>query len=79
MDALKWLIFEEYKNTNCRDIWHLATCPHCNAGVGIQRKDVRNDYTTTCPHCNEKYILQMFYDFTKLLIMSLVQAEFWAI
>lgn len=57
MDALKWLIFEEYKNTNCRDIWHLATCPHCNAGVGIQRKDVRNDYTTTCPHCNEKIYL----------------------
>ena len=57
MDALKWLIFEEYKSTNCRDIWHLATCPHCNAGVDIQRKDVRNDYTTTCPHCNEKIYL----------------------
>ena len=57
MDALKWLIFEEYKSTNCRDIWHLATCPHCNAGVDIRRKDVRNDYTTICPHCNEKIYL----------------------
>ncbi len=57
MDALKWLIFEEYKGTNCRDIWHLATCPHCNAGVDIQRKDVWNDYTTICPHCNERIYL----------------------
>lgn len=57
MDALKWLIFEEYKTTNCRDIWHLATCPHCNAGVDIQRKDIQNDYTTTCPHCNKKIYL----------------------
>lgn len=57
MDALKWLIFEEYKTTNCRDVWHLATCPHCNAGVDIQRKDIQNDYTTTCPHCNKKIYL----------------------
>lgn len=57
MDALKWLIFEEYKTTNGRDVWHLATCPHCSAGVDIQRKDVRNDYTITCPHCNEKIYL----------------------
>lgn len=57
MDALKWLIFEEYKTTNCRDIWHLATCPHCNAGVDIQRKDIQNDYTTICPHCNKKIYL----------------------
>lgn len=57
MDALKWLIFEEYKTTNGRDVWHLATCPHCSAGVDIQRKDVQNDYTITCPHCNEKIYL----------------------
>ena len=56
MDALKWLIFEEYKTTNGRDVWHLATCPHCSAGVDIQRKDVQN-YTITCPHCNEKIYL----------------------
>lgn len=56
MDALKWLIFEEYKTTNGRDVWHLATCPHCSAGVDIQRKDIQN-YTITCPHCNEKIYL----------------------
>ena len=57
MDALKWLIFEEYSSSNNNNTWHLATCPHCNAGVDIQRKDVINDYTVVCPHCGEKIYL----------------------
>ena len=30
MDALKWLIFEEYSSSDNSKIWHLATCPHCS-------------------------------------------------
>ncbi len=57
MDALKWLIFEEYASSNISNTWHLATCPHCNAGVDIQKKDILNDYTFVCPHCGEKIYL----------------------
>lgn len=57
MDALKWLIFEEYSSSDNSKIWHLATCPHCSVGVDIQRKNVRNDYTITCPHCGNKIYL----------------------
>lgn len=57
MDALKWLIFEEYSSSDNSKIWHLATCPHCSAGVDIQRKNVQSDYTITCPHCGGKIYL----------------------
>lgn len=57
MDALEWLIFEEYATSNSNNIWHLATCPHCNEGVDIQRKDITNDYTFECPHCGETIYL----------------------
>ena len=57
MDALKWLIFEEYSSSDNSKIWHLATCPHCSIGVDIQRKNVQNDYTITCPHCGGKIYL----------------------
>ena len=57
MDALKWLIFEEYSSSDNSKIWHLATCPHCSVGVDIQRKNVQNDYTITCPHCGDKIYL----------------------
>lgn len=57
MDALKWLIFEEYSSSDNSKIWHLATCPHCSVGVDIQRKNVQSDYTITCPHCSGKIYL----------------------
>lgn len=57
MDALKWLIFEEYSSSDNSKIWHLATCPHCSVGVDIQRKNVQSDYTLTCPHCGGKIYL----------------------
>ncbi len=57
MDALKWLIFEEYSSSDNSKIWHLATCPHCSVGVDIQKKNVQNDYTITCPHCGDKIYL----------------------
>lgn len=57
MDALKWLIFEEYSSSDNSKIWHLATCPHCSVGVDIQRKNIQSDYTITCPHCGEKIYL----------------------
>lgn len=57
MDALKWLIFEEYNVPNVKDTWHLATCPNCNEGVNIQRDKIQNDYTIKCPHCGEKIYL----------------------
>lgn len=57
MDALKWLIFEEYVAHDNSNTWHLASCPYCNVGVDIQRKDVRSDYTLTCPYCGEKIYL----------------------
>lgn len=41
MDALKWLIFEEYSSSDNSKIWHLATCPHCSVGVDIQKKNVK--------------------------------------
>ena len=57
MEALKWLIFEEYKAPNNKNTWHLATCPHCTEGVDIKKNDVQNDYTITCPHCGKKIYL----------------------
>ena len=61
MDALKWLIFEEYNPSNQNVIWHLATCPYCNEGVDIQAKDLSSTYTITCPHCGGKiYLTDVF-------------------
>ena len=57
MDALKWLVFEEYILSDNRNIWHLATCPHCNMGVDIQKRDIQSDYRITCPHCGGKVYL----------------------
>lgn len=57
MDALNWLIFEEYGSSDNSKVWHLATCPHCSEGVDIQRKNIQSDYTTTCPHCGGKIYL----------------------
>ena len=56
IDALKWLIFEEYRSaTNV--VWHLASCPCCNVGVDIKKKDVLDDYTVICPHCGKRIYL----------------------
>lgn len=61
MDALKWLIFEEY-NTSARNVvWHLSTCPYCNEGVDMQAKDISKAYTIICPHCGAKiYLTDVF-------------------
>ena len=52
IDALKWLIFEEYNLSVQNRTWHLATCPSCNEGVDIRAKELSFAYTITCPHCN---------------------------
>ena len=61
MNALKWLIFEEYNNSSQNVSWHLATCPSCNEGVDIQVKDLSSKYTITCPRCKgEIYLTDVF-------------------
>lgn len=61
MDALKWLIFEEYDSSSKNVTWHLATCPYCSEGVDIQAKDLSSTYTITCPHCGGKiYLTDIF-------------------
>lgn len=61
IDALKWLIFEEYNSSSQNVIWHLATCPSCNEGVDIRAKDLSSTYTITCPHCSGKiYLTDIF-------------------
>lgn len=57
MDALKWLVFEEYSSSNENIVWHLAQCPQCSAGIDIQKRDIQVDYTVTCPYCGEKIYL----------------------
>lgn len=51
MDALSWLIFEEYSGH--LNEWHLATCPYCSApeGIKIRKGDLSEKYTLRCPHC----------------------------
>ncbi len=51
IDALKWLIFEEYNSSSQNVTWHLASCPYCMEGVDIRAKDLSITYTITCPHC----------------------------
>ena len=61
MDALKWLIFEEYNSSSRSVVWHLSTCPNCNEGVDMQTKDISSAYTITCPHCSSKiYLTDVF-------------------
>ena len=58
MNALKWLIFEEYQPMDRqRQVWHLATCPDCGNGVDIKHNDIRKDYTVICPTCGNKIYL----------------------
>ena len=41
MNALKWLIFEEYQPMDRqRQVWHLATCPDCGNGVDIKHNAI---------------------------------------
>lgn len=53
IEALKWLVFEEYNHCSEDMVWHLATCPRCTKGIDIHSKEVSNNYTITCPHCGE--------------------------
>lgn len=57
IDALKWLIFEEYRSSANATVWHLASCPHCGLGVDIKKQDVLADYTIVCPNCGKKIYL----------------------
>ena len=57
IETLKWFIFEDYKSSNTNNSWHLATCPHCNKGVDIQKKNLLDDYTFICPHCKKNIYL----------------------
>lgn len=63
MEALKWLVFEEYNHSSDSAVWHLATCPnpHCNQGVDIHKKELSNDYTISCPYCGKLiYLTDIF-------------------
>ena len=55
--ALKWLIFEEYKNDNKKDKWHLSTCPCCGDGIDILYNKIGKDYVIECPKCHDKIYL----------------------
>lgn len=61
IDALKWLIFEEYNSPTNNVVWHLSTCPSCSEGVDMQAKDFLSTYSITCPHCDGKiYLTDVF-------------------
>ena len=47
IETLKWFIFEDYKPSNTDNSWHLATCPYCNKGVNIQKKNLLNDHMSS--------------------------------
>lgn len=53
IEALKWLVFEEYNQCSEDAAWHLATCPHCSKGIDIHRKELSIDNTVRCPNCGE--------------------------
>jgi len=57
IDALKWLIFEEYNPLSQNVSWHLSTCPYCSSGVDIMAKNITSTYTFKCSHCgNDIYL-----------------------
>lgn len=63
LETLKWFLFEEYYET--KPYWHLATCPNDNcsslAGVHLEYKKMRKDYTFKCPYCGGTiYITDVF-------------------
>jgi hypothetical protein len=61
MEALKWLIFEEYANSTQNAVWHLATCPHCSMGVDMLAKEISPAFTFNCPHCGGSiYLTDVF-------------------
>ncbi len=52
MEALSWLLFEEYTGHNGE--WHLASCPyHCDlvGGIRIRKEDLSDKFTVKCPCC----------------------------
>ena len=52
MDALSWLLFEEYASQRAE--WHLASCPyHCDipGGITIRKEQLSDKYTFRCPKC----------------------------
>lgn len=50
VEALKWLIFEEYAKPI--DSWSLASCPHCEGtNILLQRSSMNPDFTFSCSHC----------------------------
>lgn len=52
VEALKWLIFEEYNAPI--DSWTLASCPHCEGtSINLQRSEMDDDFTFSCTECSE--------------------------
>ena len=50
IEALQWLIFEEYDTP--LESWTLASCPHCEeANISLRRSDMGSDFTFSCPAC----------------------------
>lgn len=58
--SLKWILFEEYL-PNGNDFWHLSSCPNCEIGFDIYRKELNASYSVLCPHCGETvYLTDVF-------------------
>lgn len=59
-ETLKWLIFEEFNQTQPQPNWKLASCPNCgrddSKGVNVllERSNIASDYTFSCPNCAKK-------------------------
>lgn len=59
-ETLKWLIFEEFNQTQPQPNWKLASCPNCgrndSKGVNVllERSKMVSDYTFYCPNCAKK-------------------------
>lgn len=51
VEALKWLIFEEYNSPI--DSWKLASCPHCGeTHISLDRSKISSEFTFSCSECN---------------------------
>lgn len=58
MDALSWLIFEQYRPTAQWVSWNLASCPYCKApNISLSPTTMRRNYKFECPQCTEAIYL----------------------
>ncbi|NLW90207.1 MAG: DNA double-strand break repair nuclease NurA [Syntrophomonadaceae bacterium] len=59
IEALRWLIFQQYKGGKLKTTWNLASCPSCEAR-NIEIKDSMGDQFN-CPDCGKRiYLTDIF-------------------